>query len=306
MSLFKLSSMPIQDKPLLACVFGVTRIGKSTCIGTNGSPTLYLYTMHEEHGFRTAAKMNEETFPNNPFFGVNVSRMEALDEEIKVFADFAAKKGDKVPAIGEPLDENREWHKLMFYLNNVPTEAETVAIDSLTDLFNILKSTSKFERLCTVKTKEGYVYSNFQERSAYVKMFHEIIEALQSLQDKGIASYCTISAKAKYDEEGEVCQLLPDLPMYGVVEEVIKAFPDVLPVDTAVIEGVEHRVFNMNLKVGKTQFTEKKEKKASIKTNGRLNSMLHTVSLGMEIEYLPVTLYNLKQNLEEIRAAQTV
>lgn len=305
MSLFELSSRVIEDLPLMACVFGLTRKGKSTCFGTIGKPTLYLYSQFEEHGFRTASKMNQETYPDNPFFGVNVSIVEPLDIKIDTFKDVPKKGGLKIPEVGEMLDCNLMVYKVAFYLKNVPESTEAVVFDGLTDYFSVLKNTDIFVRYATVRGSDGNMkYSNFQERAAYVKMFQDLMMSFKKLQDKGIDTFTTISAKAKYNEEGEIVQLLPELPMYGVVEEVLKAIPDVLPIDSAIIDGVEHRVFAMNLCVGKTQLTKTNETKAKIYTQGRLNSLLATISLGMDIQYLPVDLHNLKKNLKFLREQQ--
>jgi len=297
---FKMRPAKPVRKALLGLLFGKTREGKSTCLGTIGKPTLWLHTLHEAHGFDTAIAMAKHKFGDKAcIMPVNIEMCEDIDVEFGLFKESAKLK------IGDDLDANQIREKYKFYLNpdNIPKEVKAVVLDSITDLCRTLKDTRQFEKLCTVTGKDGQKYSHYKEREAYETMLQqEIIKPLAILRDRGIDCFCTISAKPTYDAEGTLISLTPDLPMFGVVETVAKSFPDVFPVARMVVESAEHVVFNMQMTVGKDQQHSKESAETGIKnrvrTHGRINSWASDIPYGLDFTQVPADFSKLRDSIE--------
>ena len=293
--MFNLKALEPKDRPLLGVLFGKTRIGKSGACGTFGKNTLYLHTDAEVHGAAMAAKVCKETHPKVGVFPVNISKVEQPDIEAGLF---------KKP-VGASLDSNEIMEKLETYIKNPPKGVGAIVVDSLTDLSNIISNTDKFINLCSKAGK----YNNFAERAAFETMFQEFVGILTATRDKGIDCVCTIAATHTYNEKGEPIALKPELPMFGVVDTVLKSFPDVFPVDRVEVEVEDgHKqviVFAMNMRVGKVQYDKDKKKKNEAFTQGRITSLEVSLPLGLEVGLLKADFSKIGESIKALKEDQT-
>jgi hypothetical protein len=300
---FTLKRQTVADKPLMAVLYGLPTSGKSTALGTFNKPTLILHTAEESHGARAAVKV-ADSMGNQDVYCVNISILEESDIEAGLFKE------------GTPsnLTSDQKWDKLMFYLQNVPEGIGAVGIDSLTEIFRYLNETKIFIRMCTKESaQKGSFYDTWSERPAYIKMLHHILASAEKLRCRGLDVVMTIAGKGKFDDQGEMIALEPDLPQFGVAEETIKSFSDIIPVRRKVVENsegieVERVVFDLNLIVGKVQRESAKKNSTTpgkiknvLRSYGRLASFEESIPFGFNIECLPADFSQLKTNIERLK-----
>jgi len=293
--MFKLKLAEVKDLPLQAVLYGLPCSGKSTALGTFGKTTLILHTAEEAHGARAAIKIAAARYPGVIVHPINISIKDATDVELGLFSE-------KTPTA---LTPDLMWDKLLFYIKNAPEGVGAIGVDSLTEIFRFIKESKAFIRLCTQSGDKGASYNKWLERSAYISMLHALVAELEIKRSLGVDIVCTIAGKGVYNEIGEMISLVPDLPMFGLAEDTVKTFSDILPVHrraviTSTGDTAEHVVFDMNMIVGKVQKTEKGVLKNSFRSFGRLSSLEATVPFGAVIDYLPVDFNNLKSNIETL------
>lgn len=290
--MFNLKALEPKDRALLGILFGKTRVGKSGACGTFGKNTLYLHTNTEAHGAAMAAKVCKEEHPKVAVYPVNISVVEQTDLDNKLFTK----------PLGSKLDATQSIEKLTAYITNCPKNIGAIVIDSLTDISNILSNTDKFISICSKSGK----YNNFAERAAFEEMFQDFISVLAIPRDKGIDCVCTIAANYTYDDKGNPISLRPELPMFGVVETVLKSFPDVFPVERVEVDlddGGQKEViaFSMNMKVGKVQYGLDKKKKNETFSSGRITSLEVSLPLGAEVGLIKADFSKLRDSIAALK-----
>jgi hypothetical protein len=180
--------------------------GKSFAFGTFGVKTLFLYGTGEDHGPASARKSA----------GENV---------VPVCWDF--------DDAGERLSPEKAYKRLLDALSDVDgIQAEgfgAVVVDGATELETLIRKTNKWEQLCL--TDKGK-HNNFAESDATKALFRPVLEGLKDLQRRLGIHYsmsCILDIKQLADD-GEILEASPKLSGYGVAENLIQQFPDIVAV----------------------------------------------------------------------------
>lgn len=191
-----------EPKPnIAAVVLGQSSAGKSYLAGTLPGKTLYLYTQGEEHG-RDSARLGSGGK------GVVPVSLDLVDGKV-VGADSAYKR------LLSMLDV--ESIRKAGFAN--------VVIDGLTELEQLIRSTSEWVTSCRTKTGE---HNAFAEPSSTVKMMRPVLDALRALQRELNVNYvvtCLLMVKETGDD-GEITVSEPKLMGYEVAALLIPQFPD--------------------------------------------------------------------------------
>jgi hypothetical protein len=194
---------------LQVILLGHSGSGKSYALGTLGCRTLYLYGTKEAHGPQSA-------------------RNEGGDNIVPMCMDYGTWPGedDKRAFTG---DESYEFIcSLLSDIDHIKSEkVGAVVIDSLSVLEAIVKDTSKWADKC--KTTAGK-HNTFKESEASQEMLGAIIDKLKYIQqelDVHVVVTGIIDVKDK-DGFGAVVEAVPRLGGYGLCENMIQHFADVV------------------------------------------------------------------------------
>lgn len=193
----------VEPKPSIAAVvLGQSSAGKSYLAGTLPGKTLYLYTQGEEHG--------------------------------KDSARLGCAKGDKVVPVSVDLAEGKllgadSAYKRLLSMLEVDAIRKagfsSVVVDGLTELEQLIRSTSEWTAACRTKTGE---HNAFAEPASTLKMMRPIMDALRTLQRELGVHYvvtCLLVVKGM-GEDGEILVSEPKLVGYEVAALLIPQFPD--------------------------------------------------------------------------------
>lgn len=203
--------------PLFAIIFGCSGSGKSSALGTTGLSTLVLHGPTENH-----AATNAKTRATNPD---NVVGLEytVRDEDGKV-------------------NPNLTYKNLLAILRDqsLAKEFQVIALDSLTELQQIIGDTHQFREGCL--TDKGK-HNKFAEGDQFVKQFNEVFAALLALNRLGVHVLTTCAAVIKsQDETGESVEAKPMLQGFSVGDGIARSFSDVLFVNLMrTEEGAKHQ-----------------------------------------------------------------
>lgn len=192
-----------EPKPnIAAVVMGQSSAGKSYLAGTLPGKTLYLYTQGEEHG--------------------------------KDSARLGVAKGDTLVAVAIDLDAGKvigpdsAYRRLLSMLDAESIKRAgftSVVVDGLTELEQLVRSTSEWATLCRAKSGE---HNSYAEPTATIKMIRPILDALRALQRELNINYvvtCLLVVKGTA-EDGEILASEPKLQGYEVAAQLIPQFPD--------------------------------------------------------------------------------
>lgn len=193
----------VAPKPnIAAVVMGQSGAGKSYLAGTLPGKTLYIYTQGEEHG-RDSARLA------------------------------ADKAGQIVPVSldlvdGKIVSADAAYKRLLSVLDAESIKKAgfaSVVIDGLTELEQLVRSTSEWAALC--RTSKGE-HNGFAEPTATIKMIRPVLDSLRSLQrDLGVNYVVTCLLMVKnVAEDGEIVASEPKLIGYEVAALLIPQFPD--------------------------------------------------------------------------------
>lgn len=187
---------------IAAVVMGQSSAGKSYLAGTLPGKTLYVYTSGEEHG-RDSAKL-------------------------------AAGKGATVVPVsidlvdGSPVGSDAAYKRLLSMLDVESIKKagfQSVVLDGLTELEQLVRSTSEWAALC--RTSKGE-HNGFAEPTATIKLIRPVFDALRALQRELGVNYvvtCLLVVKSTADD-GEILASEPKLVGYEVAALLIPQFPD--------------------------------------------------------------------------------
>lgn len=194
-------------KPLFLCVIGPSKVGKSYFMGTGeGGNTLHIHGVKETHG-----------------------------------ADSAFEAGDS-KVISVRWDDDKLMKDLKSLLSPETIKEEKikyVCIDSLTELFEAVAETSAVKQQAL--TKDGK-FNSFAEKKAIVSVMTKILGYLTELNENhGVHVIASLHATITKAENGEVTEVKPDLPSFGVAAFLVGAFADQM-------------IMNRNPKTNKPEF----------------------------------------------------
>jgi hypothetical protein len=220
---------------LKALILGASGSGKSYTAGTLKVPTLFLYLTSESHGPISASATNPD------IFAVCLDRKEVFDSS-------PGKPGDI-------LSPDESLKKLRAILaNDITKDFKALVIDSITDLEILILKSDEFKSLCT--TDKGKI-NDFKKPEAVLMMLSDLFGLIDKHWQNGMHVVATCASHVtNVDSSGTAENIVPVLTSYGVVEKVVRIFPDILlltTIERANEEGVEEkkRCFSFNTNVNK-------------------------------------------------------
>lgn len=198
----KAASKDAKPKPLIAAVtLGTTRAGKSYVSGTMPGKILFLYTQGEEHGKHSARLPGGNVVP------------------IAVDIDDS----------GHVLGADSAYKRLITILQDASGLSKagfnSVVLDGLTELEQLIRTTSQWALACRAKSGE---HNGFAEPAATLAMIRPVMDALRTLQRQHGTHYlvtCLLMIK-ETAEDGEILASEPKLCGYEVAAQLIPQFPD--------------------------------------------------------------------------------
>lgn len=194
-----------EAKPnIAAVVMGQSSAGKSFLAGTLPGKTLFLYMQGEEHG-KDSAKLAASGDKSTRVVAVSI---DLVDGKV-VGPDIAYKR------LISMLDVE-SIRKAGF---------TSIVIDGLTELEQLVRSTTQWLTDCRSKTGE---HNGFAEPAATVKAIRPVLDALRLLQRELDINYmvtCLLMVKGT-EENGEITASEPKLLGYEVAAQLIPQFPD--------------------------------------------------------------------------------
>lgn len=215
----KQATESLNSPKLELMVLGSSGSGKSSCIGTLGVKTLYLFGSRESHGPKAASVAG----------GGNI---------VPLNFEFAT------PASGEAAREltpDESFNFLKFVLQQdewlKKEQFGAIALDGIAVLENVVKGTTEFKRRCT--TDKGK-HNTFKESEAAQELISEIINLLKRAQrNLGVHIVVTSMLDVKeVDPFGAILEATPKLQSFGLAETLVAAFGDVLVVGKMQKNGV--------------------------------------------------------------------
>lgn len=196
----------LDSKALALMLLGQSGAGKSYTIGTFGVKTLFLFGSGESHGPVSArTKGQDNVFP------------------------IAWDRDDS----GAALNPDQSYKRLLDILSDAEgikaMEFGAIAIDGATELEQLIRATKKWEQACL--TDKGK-HNNFAESDATKSLFRPILDSLKNLQSTLGLHYvmtCILDIK-QLGDNGSIQEASPKLSGYGVAENLIQQFPDIVTV----------------------------------------------------------------------------
>lgn len=202
--LTNIKSEAVKTNNLNAIVLSPSGGGKSYLIGSLKGRVLYIYGGDESHGKISAAGQNAEIF--------------ALD-------------WSRNPNTGENLNADESYELILALMTNEFLDHHgitAIALDSLTSLEKLVRSTAKWAAGC--KTKDG-AHNSFAEGEVSQRLIDAILNRVRDLQVKrelDLVTTCIVDVKDMDETTGEYLTVKPRLSTFGVAEGTIQQFPQVL------------------------------------------------------------------------------
>lgn len=209
----------LNSSKLELMILGSSGSGKSSCIGTLGVKTLYLYGSRESHGPKAAAAFgNKNIVPLNFEYGVPADGEAAREytaDESMAFLKFVL--------------TSTAWLKAEKF--------EAIALDGMAVLENVVKNTTEFKKRCM--SAKGQ-HNTFKESESAQELISDVINLLKKAQrDLGVHIIVTSMLDVKeVDNLGAILEAAPKLQSFGLAETLIAAFGDILVVGRMVKGGV--------------------------------------------------------------------
>jgi hypothetical protein len=207
----KQATESLNSPKLELMVLGSSGSGKSSCIGTIGVKTLYLFGSRESHGPKAASVAGGPNIvPINFEFATpasGTSPRELTSDEAYSFLTF--------------ILQQDEWIK--------KEKFECIALDGMAVLENIVKGTAEFKRRCTAANGK---HNTYKESEAAQELISEVINLLKRAQrNHGVHIVVTSMLDVKeVDAFGSILEASPKLQSFGLAETLVAAFGDVLVV----------------------------------------------------------------------------
>lgn len=213
------ASASLNSPKLELMVLGSSGSGKSSCIGTLGVKTLYLYGSRESHGPKAASVLGGANIvPINFEYGTPGDGQEPRD--------FTA-------------DETMEFLKFILTSYDWIKESkfEAIALDGIAVLENVVKNTTEFKKRCM--SAKG-VHNPYKESESAQELISEVINLLKRAQRvTGVHIVVTSMLDVKdVDSFGAILEAAPKLASFGLAESLVAAFGDVLVVGKMQKAGV--------------------------------------------------------------------
>lgn len=200
------SQKDLDNRCLNLLLLGSSGNGKSYAQGTFGVKTLYLYTSKEDHGPASASSASPEG-------NVQAVRLD-VDET------------------GKQLNADETYKRLLTILTDVEGIKQAgfgaISIDSATEIEEVIKSTTDYNRMLEAKYKGVESYAG----PLVLSMFRPILAALKTLAlNLGIHSCVTcILDVQEYGDDGAILASKPSLAGYNVATGLCQMFADVIVV----------------------------------------------------------------------------
>lgn len=215
----KQATESLNSSKLELMVLGSSGSGKSSCIGTLGVKTLYLFGSRESHGPKAASVAGAgNVVPLNFEFATPSSgeaARELTPDESYGFLKF--------------ILQQDEWIK--------KEKFEAIAVDGVAVLETIVKGTTEFKKRCTAANGK---HNTFKESEAAQELISDIINLLKRAQRQhGVHIVVTSMLDVKdVDPFGAILEAAPKLQSFGLAETLVAAFGDVLVVGKMQKNGV--------------------------------------------------------------------
>lgn len=199
-----------ENRCLNLLLLGSSGNGKSYTQGTFGVKTLYLYTTKEDHGPASASSL----------------------ENVKQFGDNVKPVRLDIDETGKQLSADETYKRLLTILNDLAGIKKAgfgaVAIDSATEIEELIKSTTEYNSLLQAKYKGVESYAG----PIVLSMFRPIISALKTLRlELNVHSCMTcILDVQEYGDNGAIVASKPSLAGYNVATGLCQMFADVMVV----------------------------------------------------------------------------
>lgn len=194
----------MNNKALFAIILGASGSGKSSLIGTTPGKVLFIFGSGEGHGPKAAAALGGDIVPICMDVGDDGAQLtpdESYTRLLAVLGDVAAIKAEKFTA---------------------------VALDGAPELEAILLKSKRFEAAITNEKGKINSFAKSSEMSALVR---EVIMALKRLHSEGLNVIVTCRTDVRsLEDDGSVGECSPKLSSYGVAENLISQFDDILMV----------------------------------------------------------------------------
>lgn len=233
-------------------ILGSSGSGKSSCIGTLGVKTLYLYGSRESHGPKAASVLG----------GKNI---------VPINFQHATVEGSASP---RELTADETMNFLRFILGSLDwikeEKFEAIALDGIAVLESVVKDTAEFKKKCT--TAQGKI-NTYKEPEAAQEMISEIINLMKRCQrELGVHIVTTSMLDVKdVDAFGGILEAAPKLQSYGLAESLIAAFGDILVVGKMVKAGVVKYRFQSGSDLTKVSKDEQGHVKKMLNFSPRLS-----------------------------------
>lgn len=185
----------VNGKGLFMLVLAPSKTGKSHFMGTQPTGNiLHLHGSGETHGSLSASKT-------------------AGDRCISVQWDFSD---------GTLKDLYDLLNPKTIKENNITC----IGLDSLTELFRDLKEVKLFKQKCSTTSGK---HNSFKESEALIEIMSKVISKLRTLYNEhNVNVICAMHARVTKTENGEISEVKPDLPGFGVAEFLVGQFDDIL------------------------------------------------------------------------------
>lgn len=215
----KQATESLNSPKLELMVLGSSGSGKSSCIGTLGVKTLYLFGSRESHGPKAAS-------------------VSGAGNVVPLNFEFAKPASAEEP---RELTPDESYNFLKFILQQdewIKSEKfEAIAIDGVAVLETIVKGTTEFKRRCTSANGK---HNTYKESEAAQELISDIINLLKRAQrNHGVHIVVTSMLDVKeVDPFGAILEAIPKLQSFGLAETLVAAFGDVLVVGKMQKNGV--------------------------------------------------------------------
>lgn len=192
-----------ENKALGLLLIGPSGAGKSGTCGTLGVKTLYLYSSGEDHGVVSAST-----------FGKNILPIQY----------------DLEDGVGKPLTAEASYKQLLSITSNTEQLKKlgigAIVVESANYIEEIIQATPAWNQAVKVQYKGVVSYAG----PITLAMFKPLLDNLAALRRNLNIHYvmtCGMNVR-EMGEDGLIIDASPMLAGYGVVEHIIRSFPDIL------------------------------------------------------------------------------
>jgi hypothetical protein len=220
----------MNNKALFSIILGASGSGKSSLIGTAPGKVLFVFGSGEGHGPKAAAALGGDIVPicmdvgdDGTQLSPDAARLRLLD----ILGDVTAIKAEKF---------------------------STVALDGAPEVEAIFLQSQRFINAVTTDKGKVNTYAKPGEMSILVR---EVVMALKRLHSEGLNVLVTCRTDVKsLEDNGAVSECMPKLSSYGVAENLISQFDDVLMVGAMSIGGKQGFALQFGAAVSRVSKTE--------------------------------------------------